>query len=127
MSRRIGIGIGGYDVVVKHSTQVSCCVCAISEGCSTVAASTLLPFTILSAPLLCMSRYGHLSDGLLHLVLIRQCSRLQYLKFLLRMSHIGLEAGGNHGEYIQVVPAKAVRIEAVRCGRAVAREHKGVS
>ncbi|KDD75768.1 hypothetical protein H632_c506p0, partial [Helicosporidium sp. ATCC 50920] len=58
-----------------------------------------------------VAKYGHLSDGNLHLVLVRKCSRLQYLRFLLEMSHHGLEKGGRHGEYVQVVPAVAVRIE----------------
>lgn len=62
-------------------------------------------------------------------MLIRRCSRFQYLKFLLRMSHIGLEAGGQHGSYIQVLPAQAVHIEAVRAwiGRhlTVASSNKG--
>lgn len=61
-------------------------------------------------------RYGHLSDGKLHLVVIKRCSRLMYLRFLLRMAHIGLEAGGDHGDYIKVIPALAVRIEPVRGG-----------
>ncbi|RMZ56502.1 hypothetical protein APUTEX25_001349 [Auxenochlorella protothecoides] len=60
-----------------------------------------------------VAKYGHLSDGKLHLVVIKRCSRLMYLRFLLRMAHIGLEAGGDHGDYIKVIPALAVRIEPI--------------
>ena len=34
-------------------------------------------------------RYGHRSDGLIHLVMVRKCSRLQYLRFLLTLSSTG--------------------------------------
>lgn len=47
------------------------------------------------------------------MVLVRRCSRLQYLRFLLSMSRNGLEAG-KVGGYIEVVPAVAVKIEPVR-------------
>ena len=36
-----------------------------------------------------MARYGHLADGCLKLVLVRRCSPLQYLRFLLAMSSQG--------------------------------------
>jgi ceramide kinase len=57
-----------------------------------------------------VARYGHLSDGNIHLVLVRRCSRLQYFSFLLRMSSVGLEAG-RHGSFVEVIPAVAVRVE----------------
>ena len=57
-------------------------------------------------------RYGHLSDGNIHLVMVRRCSRLQYLRFLLKLSSTGLEAG-KLGGYVEVVPAVAVRVEPV--------------
>lgn len=51
---------------------------------------------------------------MLHLVLIKKCSRLQYLRFLLRMAHVGLEpGGGGAGDYVHVIPALAVRVEPV--------------
>lgn len=34
-------------------------------------------------------RYGHRSDGLIHLVMVKKCSRLQYLRFLLTLSSTG--------------------------------------
>jgi diacylglycerol kinase family enzyme len=58
-----------------------------------------------------VARYGHLSDGNIHLVLVRRCSRLQYLRFLLKLSSTGLEPGKHHGGYIEVIPAVAVRVE----------------
>lgn len=36
-----------------------------------------------------LRRYGHRSDGLIHLVMVKKCSRLQYLRFLLTLSHSG--------------------------------------
>ncbi len=58
-----------------------------------------------------VARYGHLSDGNIHLVLVRRCSRLQYLRFLLTLSSTGLEPGSHHGGYVEVIPAVAVRVE----------------
>jgi diacylglycerol kinase family enzyme len=58
-----------------------------------------------------VARYGHLSDGNIHLVLVRRCSRLQYLRFLLTMSSTGLEPGRHLGGYVEVIPAVAVRVE----------------
>ncbi|KAL4517220.1 hypothetical protein Ndes2437B_g06825 [Nannochloris sp. 'desiccata'] len=58
-----------------------------------------------------VARYGHLSDGNIHLVLVRQCTRLQYLRFLLKLSSTGLEPGLHHGGYVEVIPAVAVRVE----------------
>ena len=58
-----------------------------------------------------VARYGHLSDGNIHLVLVRRCSRLQYLRFLLTLSSTGLEPGRHHGGYVEVIPAVAVRVE----------------
>jgi len=60
-----------------------------------------------------VARYGHLSDGNIHLVLVRRCSRLQYLRFLLKLSSTGLEPGLHHGGYVEVIPAVAVRVEPV--------------
>lgn len=47
--------------------------------------------------------------------MVRQCSRLQYLRFLMRLSSTGLEAG-KHGGYVEVVPAVAVKVEAMGAG-----------
>ncbi|GAB4813614.1 hypothetical protein N2152v2_000660 [Parachlorella kessleri] len=57
-----------------------------------------------------VAKYGHLCDGVVHLVLVRRCSRWQYLRFLLTMSNKGLEAG-KMGGYIEVMPAVAVKVE----------------
>lgn len=67
-----------------------------------------------------VAKYGHLSDGNIHLVLVRHCSRLQYLQFLLRLSHYGLEPGKHGtGGYIEVIPAIAVQVE--RLGEAASQ------
>ena len=63
-----------------------------------------------------VARFGHLSDGALHLVLVRRCSRWAYLRFLLHLSRAGLEAGRHHGGVLEVVPALAVRVEPVSGG-----------
>lgn len=60
-----------------------------------------------------VAKYGHLSDGNIHLVMVKKCSRFQYLRFLMKMSSTGLEAGKHHGGIVEVVPAVAVRIEPV--------------
>lgn len=60
-----------------------------------------------------VARYGHLSDGNIHLVMVKQCSRLQYLRFLMRLSNSGLEAGSLNS-YVEVVHAVAVKITEVR-------------
>ena len=86
-----------------------------------------------------VARYGHLSDGNIHLVMVRRCSRLQYLRFLLTMSHQGLEAGRHCGGIVEVVPAVAVRVEPggdkesqwnvdgelLRCAAITAETHRG--
>lgn len=61
-----------------------------------------------------VARYGHLSDGNIHLVLVKRCTRWQYLKFLMKMSSQGLEAGCHEG-YIEVIPAVAVKVEPGDC------------
>lgn len=61
-----------------------------------------------------VARYGHLSDGNIHLVLVKRCSRWQYLKFLMKMSSQGLEAGCHEG-YVEVIPAVAVKVEPGDC------------
>ena len=42
-----------------------------------------------------MARYGHLADGRCKLVLVRRCSPLQYLQFLLTMSKHGARGGSS--------------------------------
>ena len=59
-----------------------------------------------------VARYGHLSDGNIHLVMVKRCSRLQYLRFLMRLSNSGLEAGSLNS-YVEVVHAVAVKITEV--------------
>ena len=58
-----------------------------------------------------VARYGHLSDGNIHLVLVRRCSRLQYLRFLMTLSSVGLEPGRHMNGVVEVIPATAVRME----------------
>ena len=59
-----------------------------------------------------VARYGHLSDGNIHLVMVKRCSRFQYLRFLMRLSNSGLEAGSLNS-YVEVVHAVAVKITEV--------------
>lgn len=59
-----------------------------------------------------VARFGHLSDGNIHLVMVRKCSRLRYLRFLISMSG-GLTAGRSSDGIVEVVPAIAVRVEPV--------------
>jgi hypothetical protein len=59
-----------------------------------------------------VARYGHLSDGNIHLVMVRKCSRLRYLRFLLAMS-AGLAAGKAPDGMVEVVPAVAVKVESM--------------
>lgn len=86
-----------------------------------------------------VARYGHLSDGNIHLVMVRRCSRLQYLRFLMTLSSKGLEAGRHYGGIVEVVPAVAVRVEPggdkesqwnvdgelLRCAAITAETHRG--
>ncbi len=55
-----------------------------------------------------VARHGHLSDGALHLVMVRRCSRPALLAFLWRLSRRGLVAG-RHGA-VEVARAAAVRV-----------------
>lgn len=86
-----------------------------------------------------VARYGHLSDGNIHLVLVRRCSRLQYLRFLLKLSSTGLEPGLHHDGNVEVIPVVAVRVEPVgpqeslwnidgellKCAAITAETHRG--
>ena len=89
-------------------------VCAkVAHGPSLRPQQTCLRDSVANlAKLRCACRYGHLCDGVVHLVLVRRCSRWQYLRFLLTMSNSGLEAG-KMGGYIEVMPAVAVKVEPV--------------
>jgi ceramide kinase len=58
-----------------------------------------------------VAKYGHLSDGTIHLVMVKRCSRLTYFRFLLHMSRVGLEEGKHLGGMVEVKRAVAVRIE----------------
>jgi len=55
-------------------------------------------------------KYSHLGDGRLHLVMIKACSRWDYLKFLVRLSKEGLESGGPADGVVRVEPCCAVKI-----------------
>lgn len=65
-----------------------------------------LPTTaLLPATLQGMARFGHLADGRLKLVLVKRCSALQYLRFLLTMSQTGKRVvvyGCGHGQVVVV-------------------------
>ncbi len=56
-----------------------------------------------------VAKYGHLSDGNIHLVMVKRCSRWQYLRFLMSLSSNGLEAGTS-SEFVDIVHAVAVKI-----------------
>ena len=55
-------------------------------------------------------KYSHLSDGRVHLVMIKACSRWRYLRFLLRLSNQGLETGSTDDGVIQVEACAAIKI-----------------
>ena len=55
-------------------------------------------------------KYSHLSDGRIHLVTIKACSRWRYLRFLLRLSNQGLEIGSSSDGIIQVEACAAIKI-----------------
>jgi len=57
-----------------------------------------------------MARYGHLANGRFTLVLVRRCSPLQYLQFLVTMSSKGLFPGQLPG-YVDVLDAVACKVE----------------
>lgn len=58
-----------------------------------------------------VAKYGHLSDGAIHLVMVRRCSRLTYFRFLLKMSRVGLEEGRHLGGLVEVRRAVAVKVQ----------------
>ena len=49
-----------------------------------------------------MYKYGHLADGCGYLVMVKKCSALHYLQFLLCMSKFGL--GRYNDTYVEVIP-----------------------
>ncbi|KAK9845195.1 hypothetical protein WJX84_003444 [Apatococcus fuscideae] len=53
-----------------------------------------------------LSRYSHLSDGRLTLVLVKRCSVLQYLRFMATIPYTGVRAG----PFAELIDAKAVEI-----------------
>jgi len=59
-----------------------------------------------------MAKYGHLANGRFTLVLVRRCSPMQYLKFLLAMSSSGLFPGQMPGvvDVIEAVVACKMRV-----------------
>ena len=56
---------------------------------TTVFHGSVIQCRIAPRPLPPPRSYGHRSDGLIHLVMVKKCSRLQYLRFLLSLSHTG--------------------------------------
>ena len=61
-----------------------------------------------------MARHGHMADGRLKLVLVRRCSPLQYLRFLVCMSRSGCAPG--QLPYVTVVDAVAAAVEPLALG-----------
>ena len=57
-----------------------------------------------------VAKYGHLNDGTIHLVLVRKCSRWQFLRFLLKLSSRGLEIGDVNEDYVDVLHVVAAKI-----------------
>lgn len=55
-------------------------------------------------------KYSHLSDGRIHLVTIKACSRWRYLRFLLQLSKQGLETGSTDDGIIQVEACAAIKV-----------------
>ncbi|KAK9866560.1 hypothetical protein WJX84_009195 [Apatococcus fuscideae] len=53
-----------------------------------------------------LSRYSHLSDGRITLVLVKRCSVLQYLRFMATIPYTGVQAG----PFADLIHAKAVEI-----------------
>ena len=53
--------------------------------------------------------FAHMSDGRIHLILVRKCSTLQYLKFLASIPRSGVLP--ENFDYVEAVDAVAVRVE----------------
>ncbi|KAF5838128.1 ATP-NAD kinase-like domain-containing protein [Dunaliella salina] len=51
---------------------------------------------------------GHLSDGRIYLILVSKCNRLDYLRFLIRLSSKGLE--DNCFPFVKIIPVTSVVI-----------------
>ncbi|KAK9812251.1 hypothetical protein WJX73_007417 [Symbiochloris irregularis] len=58
-----------------------------------------------------LAPYSHLADGRLQLILVRQCSRLQYLRFLASIPVSGVQDG--RFSFVEVVEATAVQVHPV--------------
>lgn len=56
-----------------------------------------------------MYKYGHVSDGCGYLVMVKACSSLRYLAFLLSMSKFGLSIYDD--QYVEIIPVHQVEIE----------------
>lgn len=57
-----------------------------------------------------VAKFGHINDGNIHLVLIKKCSRWQFLRFLIKLSSHGLEAGDLQEDYVDVLQIVAAKI-----------------
>lgn len=55
-----------------------------------------------------MYKYGHLSDGCSYVVMVKKCSPLSYLSFLLSMATFGLSK--HDSRYVEIVPVYKVEI-----------------
>lgn len=51
---------------------------------------------------------SHLADGRMHLVMVNDCSNLQYLRFLIGITSRGLQEG--MFDFVEVMPVKAVQV-----------------
>lgn len=56
-----------------------------------------------------LSPFAHMADGRIHLILVRKCSTLQYLKFLASIPRSGVLP--ENFDYVEAVDAVAMRVE----------------
>lgn len=58
-----------------------------------------------------LAPYAHMADGVIHLILVRKCSVLQYLQFLVSIPQRGVLP--EHFEYVEGFDATAVTVEPI--------------
>ena len=56
-----------------------------------------------------LAPYAHRADGRIHLILVRRCSALQYLRFLASIPQSGVLP--KNFDYVEAIDATAVRVE----------------
>ena len=62
-----------------------------------------------------LSPYGHLADGRLHLILVKDCSIMDYLRFLISIPQTGQHTGEGAMGCGQVVRARLGQCQASTC------------